>query len=122
VNSAIKKAIFGSMIFECKKAENKQEMNKNLHIFGFLIMGDIELKHPDSVSIFLHNKCLNDYVVEFLCSTITPKAIDLNGRLLITFVVFLHKQYGFVVLSIFYFLFLLLSLSPMSLTAPLVLC
>jgi len=60
---------------------------------------------PVSVSTFLHNKCLNDYVVEFLCSTITPKAIDLNGRLLITFVIFLHKQYGFVVFSIFCFCF-----------------
>lgn len=58
-----------------------------------------------SVSTFLHNKCLNDYVVEFLYSTITPKAIFLNGRLLITIVIFLHKQYGFVVFSIFCFCF-----------------
>jgi hypothetical protein len=62
-------------------------------------------KAPVSVGRLLHNKCLNDYVVEFLCSTITPKAIDLNGRLLITFVIFLHKQYGFVVFSIFCFCF-----------------
>jgi hypothetical protein len=41
----------------------------------------------------------------FLCSTITPKAIDLNGRVLITIVIFLHKQYGFVVFSIFCFCF-----------------
>lgn len=43
---AFEDVVFGSMIFECKKAENKQEMNKNLHILGFYIMGDIEQKHP----------------------------------------------------------------------------
>ncbi len=29
---------YGSMFFECKKAENMQEINKNLHIFGLLII------------------------------------------------------------------------------------
>jgi hypothetical protein len=30
----LKNAVYGSMFFECKKAENIQGMNKNLHIFG----------------------------------------------------------------------------------------
>jgi hypothetical protein len=42
----LKNAGYGSMFFECKKAENMQEMNKNLHVFGLLIILDIEQRHP----------------------------------------------------------------------------
>lgn len=41
------------MFLECKKAENMQEMNKNLHIFGLLIILDIEQKHPVSENIHI---------------------------------------------------------------------
>ncbi|WP_335713070.1 hypothetical protein [Neobacillus drentensis] len=43
---AIKKCCLWRDFFEYQKAENMQEMNKNLHIFGFLIIWDIEQKHP----------------------------------------------------------------------------
>ncbi|KIL73924.1 hypothetical protein SD78_2982 [Bacillus badius] len=31
----LKSAVYGRIFFEYKKAENMQEMNKNLHIFSF---------------------------------------------------------------------------------------
>jgi ribosomal protein S6 len=42
----LRNAVYGSMFFECKKAENIQEMNKNLHIFGLFITWDIKLLPP----------------------------------------------------------------------------
>lgn len=36
----LKSAVYDSMFFECKKADNMQEVNKNLHNFGLLIYWD----------------------------------------------------------------------------------
>ncbi|MGF6947695.1 hypothetical protein QF028_000188 [Neobacillus sp. B4I6] len=42
----LKNAINGSIFFVCKKSQNTQEMHKNLHILGSLILFLIVLKHP----------------------------------------------------------------------------
>jgi hypothetical protein len=56
----LKNTVYGSMFFECKKAENMQKVSKNLHVFSLLIIWG-KTKAPISLSTSLHNISERDY-------------------------------------------------------------